>query len=773
VLDLNNLPDKSATPSGVARENVGSSLDSLPDTNADALRSLYRQQNVNPDEYAKARNLSRATGLPLPTVQNNTAKAAVLANEPDWSTVEQLSPKAAAALVKNTELFNLGKDDTGNIAQSKRKDQDLAVQKMPGKQDDTVGAAFKRGITALGVFGEASAVKLDELLTAVGTMFLPEPKKGPMGLPQSGPIDASNQTAKSSLTDVATAYSALPRDKRLDVAGKIFEQAYNNDKGITGAVDALSYIVRNPDAAFNFMVEMGVQAAPFAPVGGAVGGAIGNTVASRVASQKFAEYISGAATMAGVNFTANYGPTLAGEIAQKIAEGEPFEAAWEYANTKALTEGGVNAAFAFVPVPGGGKGASFFSKVGNIAGEVVKQGVAGATGAAAAAAAVGETASPAELFLEAVGEGFGAPTDVAWAAVTSGARQLTSDSAKVRESQEDLEKLANMVQLATQSKLRERSPDTFAQFVQQVADETEGAVTEVYVDARTLVDVLAQSGVEQGAFLGQVPSVAEQLQDAITAGEAVAIPVGEFMGNVVGTGLETALLPHLRATETGLSQTELQEAGKLAGEYLQSMAQKVVADVADATAFQESAEVVKGKVLEQLNAGKRFTPDVNESYSELIRNFYSVIASRYKITPEQLWEGGWTDASGKVQPARRLVVGTEGQIGLAPNTLQKNNTLQNIVGADTAAEVQAATQSFEQQQPGATDPLSPQQRAGAEEALTPLVERATAAKPEFDALVSQINELFGQAPLLAPREGPQARSREAGAGGGRGCESDP
>jgi len=644
-MDLNNLPDKSATPSGVARENVGSSLDFLPDTNADTLRSLYRQQTVKPDDFANARKLSRTTGLPMPTVQNNPAKAADLANEPDWSTLEQLSPKAAAELVKNTDLFNLSKDDTGNLASwergldfSKKADQALAVQRMPGKQDDSMGAAFKRGITALGVFGDAAALKVDELLTSIGTTFLPEPKKGPMGLAPSGPVDASNQTAKSSLTDVANLYASLPRDKRLDIAGKIYEQAYNNDKGVNGAIDALGYIVRNPDAAVNFMIEMGVQAAPFAPIGGVAGGAVGDAIATRIASQKFAQYIAGATTMAGVNFTGNYGPTLAGEIAQKIAEGQPFEAAWEYASTKALTEGGVNAAFAFIPVPGGGKGASFASKVGNIAGEVVKQGTAGATGAAAAAAAVGETASPAELFLEAVGEGFGAPTDVAWAAVTSGARKLTSDAAKVRDSQEQFAKLTQIVQLATASKLRERAPDTFAQFVQSVADQTEGALTEVYIDARTLVETLDQSGFDVIEFMGRVPSVADNLQRASEAGESIAIPIGEFTGHVVGTGLETALLPHLRATEDGLSQIEAQQASELAGEYLQQMAKTVVAEASDATAVAASAEVVKGKVLEQLTAGGRFTADVNDGYASLVRDFYTVMSERTGMTPEQMYE---------------------------------------------------------------------------------------------------------------------------------------
>ena len=754
-MDLNNLPDKSATPSGVARENVGSSLDFLPDTNTDTLRSLYRQQTVKPDEFANARNLSRTTGLPLPTVQNNPAKAGELAREPDWATVEQLSPKAAAALVKNTDLFNLSKDDTGNLASwergldlSKKADQELAVQKMPGKQDNTVSAAFKRGVTALGVFGDAAALKVDELLTAIGSTFLPEPQKGPMGLAPQGPIDASNQTAKSSLTDVAKAYAALPRDKRLDVAGKIFEQAYNNDKGINGAIDALSYIVRNPDAAFNFMVEMGVQAAPFAPVGGAAGGAVGSTVASRIASQKLAQYVAGSASMAGVNFTANYGPTLAGEIAQKINEGMSFEDAWDYASTKAATEGGVNAAFAFIPVPGGGKGASFGSKVGNIAGEVVKQGTAGATGAAAAAAAVGETASPAELFLEAVGEGFGAPTDVAWAAVTSGARKLTSDAKKVNDANENFAKLTQIVQLATTSKLRERAPDTFAQFVQNVADETEGALTEVHIDARTLVEVLDQSGFDVIELMGRLPSVADNLQRATETGDSIAIPIGEFTGYVVGTGLETALLPHLRASADSLSQTEAQQASELAGEYLQQMAQTVVAEASDAATVQASADAVKGKVLDQLNAGGRFTPDVNEGYAALVRDFYTVMSSRYGITPEQMWDGGWTDSTGAVQPARRLTISVDG-VSFAPPA--QESALKGVAGSDTLAEVRAAVQGYEQVNAG--DPITPEQRTKAEEVLVPLVERATASKPAFDALVSQIAQGFGMQPMLAPVKG--------------------
>ena len=750
MLDLSNLPDKSATPNGVARESVGLSLESLPDSNANTLGSLYRQQKVNPDEFAKARQLSRGTGLPLTTAQRNPQQAQALLSEPDWRSFEKDSPKAGAALANNVELFNLAKDDTENAGSwehnldfSKRKDQELAVQRMPGKQDDTVGAAFKRGVTALGVFGEASAVKIDELLTAVGTMFLPEPQKGPMGLTPQGPVDASNRTAKSSLTDVAKAYSALPRDKRMEVAGKIFEQAYDNDNSVTGALDAVNYIVRNWDGALNFMVEMGVQAAPFAPVGGVAGAAVGRGVASRIASEKLATYVTGATTMAGQNFTSNYGATLSGEIAQKINEGMSFEDAWEYANTKAMTEGAVNAAFSFIPIPGEGR-----TLRSRILADMPKQMVAGPTGAAAAAAAVGETASPAELFLEAIGETFGAPGDVVLSSAIKGARKLTSDAKKVRDSQEEFEQLTRLVQLAAQSKLRERAPDTFGQFVQQIADDTEGAVTEVWVDARTLVDVLNQSGVEQGAFTAQVPGIADQLQDAITAGEAVAIPVGEFTAHVVGTGLENSLLPHLRARENSLSQVEAEQASQLAGEYLQKMAQDIVTQSADALATEASADAVKAKVLDQLNAGKRFTPDVNEGYATLVRNFYTVLSSRYKITPEQMWDGGWTDASGKVQPARRLTISVDG-VSFMP--APKQSALKGVVGSDTVNEVQAAVQGYEQM--GGNDPISPQQRAEAEDVLTPLVERANAAKPAFDALVSRIAQSFGMQPMLAPVKG--------------------
>ena len=102
--------------------------------------------------------------------------------------------------------------------------------------------------------------------------------------------------------------------------------------------------------------------------------------------------------------------------------------------------------------------------------------------------------------------------------------------------------------LAAESKLRERAPDTFAAVVQQMADETGGAPSAVYIDARTLGEVLSQSGMTPEQLNELLPNTVSQLQDAIAQNGTVAIPTGELLAAAPGTPLEQGLLPHLRSS---------------------------------------------------------------------------------------------------------------------------------------------------------------------------------------------------------------------------------
>ena len=211
----------------------------------------------------------------------------------------------------------------------------------------------------------------------------------------------------------------------------------------------------------------------------------------------------------------------------------------------------------------------------------------------------------------------------------------TGTQRQVDAAQRDGENLQQLFALAAQSKLRERSPRHLAEFIQEQADHTEGAPTEVFIDARVLA---GEGGLLNQETLAQMfPTVdAQTVAEAVASGGDVSLPIGDLMANAAGTPLEQKLLEHLRTTPEGLSSFEAKQAQEQAAEYLQSEAARVIGEGTDATAAQQSAEAVKTAVLTQLASANRFTPEVNDAYASLVRDFYTVTASRLGITPEEM-----------------------------------------------------------------------------------------------------------------------------------------
>lgn len=219
-------------------------------------------------------------------------------------------------------------------------------------------------------------------------------------------------------------------------------------------------------------------------------------------------------------------------------------------------------------------------------------------------------------------------------AVVKGIEAALSRGAKGAQQVDEAERsnaaLQAAMQTAAASKLRERNPETFKQLIQQMADETDGAPSSVFIDAQ----VLAQSGVNVAEVF---PSVAEQMDAALATNGSVEVPIGDVLAAAPGTPLEQLFLQNARATADGLSIAEAKQASDQAGEFLKSEADRVLADAQDQQAWQQSADTVKATLLEQLNTAGRFTADVNDAYSTLVRDFYSVMASRQGVTPEELY----------------------------------------------------------------------------------------------------------------------------------------
>jgi len=197
--------------------------------------------------------------------------------------------------------------------------------------------------------------------------------------------------------------------------------------------------------------------------------------------------------------------------------------------------------------------------------------------------------------------------------------------------EEQAARIEQFNQFAAASKVLQRDPEAFAQFVTQAAQD--GPVQAVFIDAQALL----QSGVaDQVAAVS--PAVADQLETAAATGGQIAIPVEEYAAAIAPTEAAGALLDHLKTDPEGFSRAEAQAYMQEQGTELQAEVQRLLANRETADTFKAQADVVRSTILDQLNTAGRFTGPVNESYASLVGNFYAVQAAKLGTTPEELYQ---------------------------------------------------------------------------------------------------------------------------------------
>lgn len=213
----------------------------------------------------------------------------------------------------------------------------------------------------------------------------------------------------------------------------------------------------------------------------------------------------------------------------------------------------------------------------------------------------------------------------------AGITNLTGRFIKADDSDQLNQRLAQIGQLAAASKLLERDPQTFEEFVNQAAEE--GPASHVFIDG----NVLLQSGVAE-ELAQSSPAIAEQLQNAVATGGQVAIPVGEYAARIAPTEQGQALLEHLKFDPEGFTLSEAREFRDSFGEEIQADFEKAMNRGKERDAVRQSAEVVKQTLLGELNAVGTFTADVNEAYATVFASYYATRAQQLGVTPEQLFE---------------------------------------------------------------------------------------------------------------------------------------
>jgi hypothetical protein len=227
--------------------------------------------------------------------------------------------------------------------------------------------------------------------------------------------------------------------------------------------------------------------------------------------------------------------------------------------------------------------------------------------------------------LAAIGEGVGR------LAGTIDREQYAADTAN-----QNAQQLADLMTAAAASMTRQRDPQTFAQLVQGAAEDSGSSPTEIFIDARVLAPLLESAGMTPEQLAQSLPSVQEQLEEALATDGAVAIPIGEATAAFAGSGLEQEVVRNARVSEDAWTAAEAEEGAQLLAQ-LEQDAQKVLAEQTEAQAWEESSKAVFDTLMGELSSAGRFTPDVNRAYATLVRNFYAVQANKLGITPQEMY----------------------------------------------------------------------------------------------------------------------------------------
>ncbi|HRL05109.1 MAG TPA: hypothetical protein PL098_00180 [Brevundimonas diminuta] len=229
--------------------------------------------------------------------------------------------------------------------------------------------------------------------------------------------------------------------------------------------------------------------------------------------------------------------------------------------------------------------------------------------------------------------GAGATTSTVYAA-DAALRRLAGVDRKNVAAERDARLIANLNAVAEASKLRERDPESFEQFMRDVAED--GPVDTLYVAAETFAQSVRDAGLDMTQVRESVPAIAEQIDNALRDGTDLAIPVEQFAARIAGTELAQPLLDHLRVDPSLPSRAEVKALGDEANSQLEAEVEAVLTAEATTDAFRQSAERVKQSLLDQLNAAGRFTADVNAAYASLPAAYYTVRAAQLGITPEEM-----------------------------------------------------------------------------------------------------------------------------------------
>lgn len=600
--------------------------------------NLTQAANTNPDQYAKDRQTALETGLPLPVVQNSPQ----LAQQQRMSQLDALRVvnPATYKLVSSVDNAKLAHDDLPNLTNAENVVNSLNRGLLGLKQTPQVFTIASANMSKGEL--EARFQKVDAALARGHSI-----RNALITYTRTLPGDVSDaellRQYEAQKKQLAAEYpqvvaGAAQNIAKLEIEKRQYPQPaiMREVAGAQGWGDTLRAIGKHPlDVMLSVGPESMVQSLPgmvaSVPAGLTAGPAgVGSAMGANSYATDYANSLMEALGRNGVDITDP--AQVAAAIQNKALFDKANKEARAHATVVSLFDavsGGVASRIA-LPTKLADKLVEkpLARELANLAVQTPVQATLGAAGEAGGQLAAGQDLKPADIILEALGEGFGAPAEVVTATIST-RMQENQRKAVVAESQ--AQSVQELTQLAKDSKVRQRDPSVFAEMVDH-ATENEAA-QHVYIAA----EQLAQSGVAEQVMEAS-PAVAAQYEEALAIGGDIRIPVSEFAAYVAPQDFAQPLLDHIKADPDGFTPAEAADYRQNQQAIVQQEVEQALAENDNAAQFAQLKEEVKNAVVSELESTGRFRKEVNDAYATLQAEFYAVQGARMGVSPVQLFE---------------------------------------------------------------------------------------------------------------------------------------
>lgn len=560
-----------------------------------AKSSIYGALLENPDMAARAQKLGRQTGLPPDLVQRNLPEVERGIYLNDVDKLLQQNP-AVAQFLASPQFAAMAHDDVKNMG---------AVESTL-RVFGNLGTAAKSGVASVNA-------------GLMGALQAPVDLLAPLGDPLAGTILPENPLRRvaSGLSKLRQSYEADAKYWTPKAGGDIEAGIYSGVSSLTTNLLGLPMLFAGPAGQRAYLTQM------TAPVGGRAYGEARDKNISPVqalafgVSQAAVEYATEKLPVAKLVGDLKVGAplyrTLANQLATEIP-GEQLATIVQDLNEWSLLH-------PEKPFK------DYIAERPSAAVQTLVATLVGVGGQVSAVKGIEAAASAIEKRTATVGQE-GAADGIAHAILQS---HLKGAQAEVAE--RDAVALTKLSELTKDSKLAQRDPETFKQFVQSVVEDT--PIQDVYVNAL----VLAQAAQNAGVPVAQMPpSIQAQLEEALAIGGDVRIPMAEFAAHIAPTQYAQGLIPHLKTDPLGMSQAEAQVFMQTQAVELQAQVEKSLEERSADMQFRASIEEVRAEFKQQLDSVNRFTREVNDSYANMLANFYAVTAAKVGMTPKALTE---------------------------------------------------------------------------------------------------------------------------------------